>query len=443
LIRFSLRYALRMRPAWSALLILMFSVAILSYEVVTPTADSLERRLEEYTAFSSGYITALEYKQPKGMIITMYSPFDIEGSIRIVAKEHPGWFASNASIERFIQSLKNQVDLNRTYPFSKEGIEDVMKVDHVKTVYPMLIFDSEYITFQNSTSTEVMGFTVLSVDPAAAGTAILPFSNMDSGRFLMPGEDKCVISQTFRSYGFDLGGDMPVTIMSREKRYEIVGVMGYGVSYSLMHGLGVIMNVETVWRELEVSPDKQRYNALLIQVDDPGQGYAVMETIRGMYNSSNVMFLWQAEQAWMYTRLLESTAPLYGSIKVLLIAFAAASIVILRLIEISRNRRDLGLLIALGWKEKDIMKYQLIGSLIIGLLGATIGIAMSYVVGKTIADNLVSESLKIAYSIYPKIPDPAYVMNALLLAIGLSLITFLVTYTYQRRTTPLKLLESY
>ena len=57
-------------------------------------------------------------------------------------------------------------------------------------------------------------------------------------------------------------------------------------------------------------------------------------------------------------------------------------IVILRLIEFSRNRRDLGLLIALGWKEKEILKYQLIGSLTVGLLGAASEVAMSYAMGE-------------------------------------------------------------
>ena len=57
-------------------------------------------------------------------------------------------------------------------------------------------------------------------------------------------------------------------------------------------------------------------------------------------------------------------------------------IVILRLIEFSRNRRDLGLLVALGWKEKEILKYQLIGSLTVGLLEAALEVAMSYAVGE-------------------------------------------------------------
>ncbi|OGD56751.1 hypothetical protein A3K78_06540 [Candidatus Bathyarchaeota archaeon RBG_13_52_12] len=409
--------------------------------IAAPTADLVDRTFKAYATYSSGFIIVMEDKYPGGTVVSFYNPFDISGSVR-----KQGEKGKIGNVEYWIEKWTQDTDLDQIYPFTPERIEEHTQLDNIVAIYPMFHFSSHYILFENATHVDQMGTDVLAVDPRIQERAILPFTNMESGRFIAPGENTVVINQILMreehaEHEFDVGGEMPVVILDEERMYRIVGVIGLGLPYKLMPGLGIVMDIDTLFSELDVEPERRRYNALAIQVDDPDNAQQVIETLRETYEGYNLSYLWQAQQAWASTQLLEATAPLYNIIKNLLIVSTALTITIGSILKINRNRRDIGLLVAIGWREKAIAKHLLVSSVLEGSLGVLLGVGLSILIGDTLATMLIPQSLRNVYMINPNIPDPVYILHTPLLTLGLLAVSLAGTYWYIRRYTPLEMLQ--
>lgn len=441
MIGFSIKYAFRARLAWTLLLMLLFSLSTFSYQTIAPTTDLVDRTFKAYRSYSSGFIIIQEDQHPKGATVSFYNPFDINGSIGKLAEE-----GKIDNVDYWIQKLERDTDLEQLYPFTPEKIQKVAHLSHVTSVYPMFCFESHYTVSENVTHINQVAVSVLAVDPNLAKVALTPFISMESGRFIAPSENVVVINQMLTReeiavFEFYVDQEIPIAILDNEVKYRIVGVIGYGIPSKLIPGPGIVMNVDTLWSVLGVQETDRNYNVLGIQIDDPENAQQVISALREIFEGSSLSYMWQAQQAWASTQLLESTAPLYKIIKYLLVTFTSLTIFLASLIKVNRSRRDIGLLVSLGWLERDIVKHLLTGSITEGVAGVILGAALTQMVGSRLAARLVPQSLRGVYMIYPQIPDPRYLAHAPALTLGFILLSSSAIYWYIRRYTPLEMLR--
>jgi ABC-type lipoprotein release transport system permease subunit len=234
---------------------------------------------------------------------------------------------------------------------------------------------------------------------------------------------------------------IPITILNTECRYEAVGIIGYGLPDRLMHGLGVVMNIESLWEVLRVSEAERRYNVVFIQIDSSDNAKTVIDELDSIYQSQNIELLWQSQQSWASTRLLETTAQMYNIMKLFVLISTAASIIILSMIKASRIQRDTGLLITLGWRDSDVIRHQLIGVVSEAILGAVLGIISSYVFGGTLVNRSISDTLRYGYGLFLEVPSQQYIIHVIPLMIGLTSLSLITVYWHNRGLTPMEMLR--
>jgi ABC-type lipoprotein release transport system permease subunit len=337
-------------------------------------------------------------------------------------------------------------ELQKAYPISQADVEELAQMEHVRNIFPAFFFESEYITFENATHVEVYAINVLAVNPHATEVALLPFANIETGRFIAVGEQTCVINQLLTReenafFTFNIGSMIPITILNTECRYEAVGIIGYGLPDRLMHGLGVVMNIESLWEVLRVSEAERRYNVVFIQIDSSDNAKTVIDELDSIYQSQNIELLWQSQQSWASTRLLETTAQMYNIMKLFVLISTAASIIILSMIKASRIQRDTGLLITLGWRDSDVIRHQLIGVVSEAILGAVLGIISSYVFGGTLVNRSISDTLRYGYGLFLEVPSQQYIIHVIPLMIGLTSLSLITVYWHNRGLTPMEMLR--
>ena len=426
---FALRQVFRTRRAWTLLLILMIGVTIASFEVLSPVADSMSNQLESYTEFATGFVTmwggatvGVGYFNP-----FHYSPEDILGD-----------FSFN---------------ITKALPFSEEDIANITSMEGVEAVYRAAIMSAAYIPTKEQQEKmfpdiEIPeNFTVawdtglVGVEAEAALAGLLPYANVEKGRFVRPGESDAVVVSTHleKDYGFTVGDEIPLMIWNESRRFRIVGVYSGLLPTAMDPGFTAVMDLDELFRLLDVGPSDGRYNALFIKVGDPSLAQSIVYALREEYPMAQAHF--QFAFAETALELLSSTVNTYDLIRNLLLIVSAATIILIRLIDLLRHRRELGLYMGIGWRERDILSYMLWQSAIIGLIGATVGILLTVATGGYLSHALVPERLKYTFPISTQVPDPAFLPFAPLIALVLSTLTFTAGYLYIRRLTPLKALE--
>jgi len=430
--KFLLKITYKTKIAWTLLLMLLLATITASYQALAPVTDSLGERLRAYNEFSSGFIIMVGIKRGNLQV----NEFDIERCF----KEHLEWLGPPEKREEMLAYWKKQFEeeLPEIYPFTEDDYKVVQEMPNVEAVYHLLNMKARY-PIPNKTNT-YYAFELLGIEPETADVAMLPFGDIENGRFIYPDEDALVVNfRINQNLGLDVGDDLPLQISLDIRLFPVVGVFSNLLPIYLDFGYTVIANIDTIWRVLHVPLERRRFNGMLVKVVDPSKGLDVVDALRDKYPGTSVF--WQQVRARTSVRVMESLARAYGVMRLQFLVAAGAIIVSVSLIDLQRSRRELGLLASIGWRERDVFILLLIRSVFMGLMGAVVGIALSYVIGGYICGVLVPEKVAMTFNIFPRIPEPAYLPQAPLLSVGLSALAFTVGYIYYRRQTPLTMLQ--
>jgi len=434
MLSFALKRIFRSYRAWTFLLILMIGVATASFEVLTPIAGSMSSQLESYTKFATGFVTMWGGST---VGVSYFNPFH--------PQDFPGHYPLN---------------ITKALPFNEDNIVKISSMEGVKAVYRVVIMSAAYIPpeeeqerlleerrkmFPNlpisDNLTLMVDMGLVGVEAEAAQAGPLPYANIEKGRFLRAREtDTVVVSNLIeKNWGFTVGEEIPLIILKEERKLKIVGVYSGLLPTAMDPGDTVVMDLDALFRLLDVAPSEGRYNALLIGLREPSLAQSIVGALRRGYPQAQVHY--QYGLAKTSIELLSSTANTYDLTRNLLLVVSATMIVLVRLIDLLRHRRELGLYVAIGWRERDLLKYMLWQSVIIGLMGATVGILFTVAMGGYLSEALIPERLKYTLIIPRQVPDPHLLPFALLIALALSTLTFAAGYLHFRRLTPLKMLE--
>jgi ABC-type lipoprotein release transport system permease subunit len=413
--------------------VFILGVTTASYQVLAPVTDSLEDRVRAYSDFSSGYIIMVGDTSPN----LETNDFFRESFM----KEHPELYPPER-LDEYIEH--HRFWFLKAWPFIVDDFNVVSQQENIKTVYPLLHLDADYPCPNEEKAYCV--FRIMAIKVEAADVAYLPFGDIEKGRYLHPDEDAIVIN--FRIHEkrgglegdcFDVGDSLPLVVDREVRGFEIVGVYGTPLPSYLGFGWTAVVNIDTVWKILDVPPEMRRYNGMLIKLEETSRGMNVVNALMKAYPDARV--LWQEHKALTNFKAVESLSRSYGVLRNLVLATSGAMIVTVSLLDLQRRRGMLGLLTSIGWRERDVLVLLLTRSLIIGILGAFTGVLLSYTIGGTVADALVPENVIRLFNLHPVIPDPAYLPYTPVLSIALSIVSFAAGYAYYWRATPLSLMN--
>jgi ABC-type lipoprotein release transport system permease subunit len=384
------------------MLVLMIAASMATYTALSSVADNMRNRQEAYTKYNAGFVI-MYGGTPAGLTSDLFNSPPLNS--------YP-----------FDDEIISQIE-------SREGVEDVYGLTIVQLPYQMP--DGGHIPIG-----------LIGVETRAAEAAILPYANMWEGKFLTPTDNASVIINIGLNNAISPASDEIVLhVLDRNYTLSMIGVYDSLLPEEMDPPESAVVDLDTFWQMMGVPPRLQRYSSLLIQVRDPSWGGEIAKELRDDYGKGGTYIIYQYELAKASVELMRSTSIFYGFIDATMLVAVGAIIVLIRILDLIKRKGEIGLLTAVGWRERDLVAYLFSQSLIIGVIGAALGTVISFVSGPQLSRALIPVELNIMTNVRPEEPTITYLLYALLLTLSFSVTAFVGAYLYYRRLTPLKMLE--
>ena len=233
----------------------------------------------------------------------------------------------------------------------------------------------------------------------------------------------------------------------------VAGILGeYGASAPISPDSSIFIPLQAAQQVF----NKKWYDLLVIKAVSVDSVYEVVEDLRNIYGSSaNVISLIQVSQS--IQTVLSQTTLLLGSIAAISLITAAIGILNMMIVTVTERTREIGIMKALGFKNKHILVQVLMEGSLIGLLGGLIGvvagIGASYLIhyiatigitrlqgGSTVPRGAMPVTPMASFSYEPYI-NPVVVLTALVLALAVSGLSSLYPAWRAAKMDPVKALR--
>ncbi|MEM2926564.1 MAG: FtsX-like permease family protein [Candidatus Bathyarchaeia archaeon] len=242
-----------------------------------------------------------------------------------------------------------------TYPFSISIVDDLSKVPGVECVTPILLHRMRAITF-------------CGIDPSEKKTnAILP-EDVIEGRYLTP-DDRGVALVDSR---YALQCDLKVgSIVTYVKNFTVVGIV-QAKAMSIIQST-IYVNLRDAQETVDA---KGKVNIALIRVQDPRKVKTISEAITRLWPGSTVITA--SDIASVTTGILNIGEQTAWNVSIALAAVAILFGFKSQLSALVERTREIGLLKAIGWSNRDVICQIIIESLLQGLIGGLFGCIIGY-----------------------------------------------------------------
>jgi ABC-type antimicrobial peptide transport system permease subunit len=351
-------------------------------------------------------------------------------------------------------------NITESLPFGKNDLLDISNMKGVESVFRIVVLSTSYALtedqlqklrekyslgifpeFSENVTSIVLGIDLVGVEAYAAQIGSLSYANIEKGRFLQPEDANAAVIRSLieEDLGFTVDGQIPLRILNQERNFRIVGVFSGPPSTIMETGYTVAIDLDELFSLLGATPEQERYNVLLVKVKELSDAETIISELRKEYPKAQVYYRYSLAKTSI--DLMSSAASTYSFSRNLLLVTSAVMVVLIRLLDLLRNRQELGLYMAVGWKNGYIVKYMLWNSIIIGLIGTTVGILFSVATGEYFLKILVPKSSENMLAIHLTVLDPVLLLQAFLVVLTLSALSFVAGYLYYQRLTIARVLE--
>jgi putative ABC transport system permease protein len=306
-----------------------------------------------------------------------------------------------ASLDHTLDELRFQdfvVTLQETAPESV--VQDVAGVDNVQAVTGRLVMDVGLdISEDNQARARLVGM------PTAAQPPVNQLY-IQEGRYLQEGDGLVAVVDHHLAeyYGYGPGTVLHPIVNGEQLDVEIVGV---AVSPEYLMAVASAENVLPLPSGFTVlfmpEPEVQSLfgaegtvNELNVRLDNqtPSEVDRAIAQVKEVLGSVTVRSVVKRADNPSYSLLkldLEGGREMMGMVPTMFLVIAAMSIYVLLSRMVQAQRAQIGVLKALGYSRWDVMRYYLLYSGLIAVIGSLLGFALSYPVGQAFAGAYAAE----------------------------------------------------
>ncbi|NOX61814.1 MAG: ABC transporter permease [Chloroflexi bacterium] len=234
-------------------------------------------------------------------------------------------------------------------------VSQIQAMPQVKSVSPVLL---------GFIMTEDMPFfLILGVDP---NSAVMDHYRLSDGRYMRRPNETALGKTAAETYNLGLGD----TLILYENRYKIVGVFETGVSWEDGAALLALREAQRLLNR----PRTVSY--IFLDVKDPGQAEAVVAAINRRFPEARASLSSEFAQN---TDDMQNAQAMMDAIGILALLVGGIVVANTMIMSIYERTREIGVLRALGWRKRRILKQIIEESLLLCLLAGIIGSIMGVI----------------------------------------------------------------
>jgi ABC-type antimicrobial peptide transport system permease subunit len=286
---------------------------------------------------------------------------------------------------------------------------------------------------------------VVAVDSDVMNVGLVPYFSISDGRFLESTDVNAMLvdETTAKELYIHAGQDIMVGIAGKDVTHTIVGVYNEfsldPIATSDSYGwYSTMMGLTHFYSYFPPNDTNRVYSSLFVKLTDPSYADSVKESLSKMYPLSPISINRTMDAT--LSQQLSLTLGTSSLINNVILVASIAGIGVVSMIDLLKRRRELGLYTAIGWRDRDILVRLLRRSLLLGIAGAAVGLVLAFAIGGQVSNALISGQVRFVVGAI-QIPEPGLMPYALVMALGLSILSFAIGYLYYRRMTPLRMLE--
>ncbi len=438
--------------------IVILVMLLISIINVYPLANAVGSIFENYSSITSTLIYIKPNADHYASIYPLFSPetgFNMKLDLKKLFNETDYNRVKNIGhVEKVIKSLTFQVSLHP----DTEVWREKEKLESGGLEGPRHIYLKIFLVCVEANKTEGV---------------ISYFNNLVEGRFVEPGTNEIVISSDLSGEtGLKVGDEVkiPFGLMigyenasSLEEvksltfvRFKIVGLINAPKRWGdAAADLGFMMKIfrETNMEKLQpyiANGSFPVYTGFYVKVDSPDYLFDVEQSIKEMYPHVGVEY--PAALASLSKEVLAGVKRSYDVLILFMIVPTAVILFSVRVLEGLRSRRQIGLLKAIGWRNKHVLIFILVETVVVGVLGGFFASIVSlllapflrkvFLVGGYFGEDVVRADVKtLLYSVVSRIPDKTLLVYSPILGILIFLLASLFTTVYYIRLSPAETLK--
>jgi putative ABC transport system permease protein len=304
-----------------------------------------------------------------------------------------------------------------SYPFNQTLLSEIENLPDVECAVPILMHRLRAMVFT--------GF-----DPSETETNAVLASDVVEGRYLRA--DDGYVALVDKEYA-ELNNLTLGSTVTYAADFEIVGIVE--VTATNIMKSHIYVNLPVVQ---EVLPEKPigLVNMGLIRVSSPNNVKQTALALEEIWpDSSTLTGIDLAEKASGIIQINEDTA---WSISIALTAIAAILVIKSQLGNVAERTKEIGILKAIGWSNKNILNQIVAESIIQGLIGGTIGIILGYISAILVLSTIGGE---IGGALKYVTVDPALLAFGFGIAIISAIVAGLFSSLRATRLTPVEALR--
>ena len=228
---------------------------------------------------------------------------------------------------------------------------------------------------------DVSSLSVSGVDTTNLDLGPLSSAQVSSGRSLTSADATARVALVTRAYAKQNSLSVGDTKKIDGKKFEIVGIVALPAGSTSSD-----LYIPLSWAQ-KLSDNKNKVNQIYVQADSAENIATVKKEIKQLLPKATVTT--SEDLASQVSGSLSSASTLadrlgkWLAVAALIAAFAVASL--LTVSAVSRRVREFGTLKALGWKGRRIVGQVLGESVVVGIVGAILGVALGVLGAKLIA----------------------------------------------------------
>lgn len=269
--------------------------------------------------------------------------------------------------------------------FKLEDVDAIAnQIAGVKAVAPQRQQSMTVVAQGRNWSTQVIG--------SSNQYFILDNRQIRQGRYFEPQEEQsgaavCVIGTTIEKEIFGSSNAVGQMLRTGQFSCRVVGVLeskGQAAIGGDQDDL-VVMPIQTFQRRVS---GNTRVSAILVSVDSQIDRALVTESIRLLMrerrslsdaDDDNFMILDTEEIAWRVSSTTEIMTMLLGAVAAVSLVVGGIGIMNIMLVSVTERTREIGVRLAIGALEREVLMQFLIEAVVLGAMGGVLGVAIAFI----------------------------------------------------------------